>query len=188
MNYKVILTTVLLFIRVLSYSAQQVAFDAPSAGIPVIPGYFADSTIKKFGDTYYMYATNIVRLPASDWQKRGLVVNITADNFAAGGTVQYLPNAGMKSYFTGKHSALIVKEWEGKKAFRFDDSQVFRSSFALPTTLRDNAPYTLEAGVLNDSIAENECVADFTTSHNELEKIMLVSGTEPRCGVINHYG
>ena len=42
--------------------------------------------------------------------------------------------------------------------------------------------------MLNDSIAENECVADFTTSHDELEKIMLVNGTEPRCGVINHYG
>ena len=34
----------------------------------------------------------------------------------------------------------------------------------------------------------NECVADFTTSHNELEKIMLVNGTEPRCGILNHYG
>ena len=31
---------------------------------------------------------------------------------------------------------------------------------------------------MNDSIAENECVADFTTSHDELEKIMLVNGTE----------
>ena len=53
--------------------------------------------------------------------------------------------------------------------------------------IRDS-PYTLEAWVLNDSISENECVADFTTSHDELEKIMLVNGTEPRCGVINHYG
>ena len=34
----------------------------------------------------------------------------------------------------------------------------------------------------------NECVADFTSSHDELEKIMLVDGTEPRCGVVNHYG
>ena len=31
--------------------------DAPGTGNPVIPGYFADPTIKKFGDTYYMYAT-----------------------------------------------------------------------------------------------------------------------------------
>ncbi len=26
-------------------------------GIPLFPGYFADPTVKKFGDTYYMYAT-----------------------------------------------------------------------------------------------------------------------------------
>lgn len=77
---------------------------------------------------------------------------------------------------------------EGKKSFSFDGHQVFQSSFSLPATLLDNAPYTLEAWILNDSIAENECVADFTTSHDELEKIMLVNGTEPRCGVINHYG
>ena len=58
----------------------------------------------------------------------------------------------------------------------------------LPATLRDNAPYTIEAWILNPEIAENECVADFTSSHDELEKLMLVNGTEPRCGVMNHYG
>ena len=32
-------------------------YNAPSAGNPFIPGYFADPTIRKFGDTYYLYAT-----------------------------------------------------------------------------------------------------------------------------------
>lgn len=41
---------------------------------------------------------------------------------------------------------------------------------------------------LFQTIAENECIADLTSSHDELEKLMLVNGTEPRCGVINHYG
>ena len=58
----------------------------------------------------------------------------------------------------------------------------------MPATLRDNTPYTLEAWILNPEMQENECVADFTTSHDELEKIMLVNGTEPRCGLLNHYG
>lgn len=31
--------------------------DAPGAFNPIVPGYFADPTIKKFGDTYYLYAT-----------------------------------------------------------------------------------------------------------------------------------
>ena len=136
----------------------------------------------------YDTATDVVRLPAADCRKRGLVVSITADDFAVGDTVPYLTNRGVKGYFEALKAPVVVKETEGKKAFHFDGSQLFRSSFSLPATLQDNAPYTLEAWVLNDSIAENECVADFTTLHDELEKIMLVNGTEPRCGVINHYG
>lgn len=136
----------------------------------------------------YDAATDVVRLPAADCRKRGFVVSITADDFAVGDTVPYLTNRGVKGYFEALKAPVVVKETEGKKAFHFDGSQLFRSSFSLPATLQDNAPYTLEAWVLNDSIAENECVADFTTSHDELEKIMLVNGTEPRCGVINHYG
>lgn len=136
----------------------------------------------------YDAATDVVRLPAADRRKRGLVVSITADDFAVGDTVPYLTNRGVKGYFEALKTPVVVKETEGKKAFHFDGSQLFRSSFSLPATLQDNAPYTLEAWVLNDSIAENECVADFTTSHDELEKIMLVNGTEPRCEVINHYG
>ena len=38
-------------------SAQPKVYHAPSTGNPFIPGYFADPTIRKFGDTYYLYAT-----------------------------------------------------------------------------------------------------------------------------------
>ena len=33
------------------------AWNAPNNINPFIPGYFADPTIRKFGDTYYLYAT-----------------------------------------------------------------------------------------------------------------------------------
>lgn len=102
----------------------------------------------------YDAATDVVRLPAADRRKRGLVVSITADDFAVGDTVPYLTNRGVKGYFEALKAPVVVKETEGKKAFHFDGSQLFRSSFSLPATLQDNAPYTLEAWVLNDSIAE----------------------------------
>ena len=130
--------------------------------------------------------SSVCLLPIS--RKRGLVVSLSADDFTVNDTVPYLKNRGVKGYFEALKAPVVVKEKEGKKAFHFEGTQLFRSSFCLPATLQDNAPYTLEAWVLNDSISENECVADFTTSHDELEKIMLVNGTEPRCGVINHYG
>ncbi len=37
--------------------AEDVPFDAPGAFNPILPGYFADPTIKKFDDTYYIYST-----------------------------------------------------------------------------------------------------------------------------------
>ena len=35
-------------------AAQKTAYNTPGAGNPILPGYFADPTIKKFGDTYYI--------------------------------------------------------------------------------------------------------------------------------------
>ena len=37
--------------------AQEAKWNTPGAGNPFIPGYFADPTIRKFGDTFYLYAT-----------------------------------------------------------------------------------------------------------------------------------
>ncbi len=136
----------------------------------------------------YDAGTDIVRLPAADNRRQGLVVGICADDFNEGDTVRHLPNHGIKGHFEARHARITVETVEGKKALKFDGSQVFQSSFMLPATLRDNAPYTLEAWVLNPKMELNECVADFTSSHGELEKIMLVNGTEPRCGALNHYG
>lgn len=58
MNIRKLLTHATLLI-ICGYSLQSIAqaYNAPSAGNPVIPGYFADPTIRKFGDTYYLYAT-----------------------------------------------------------------------------------------------------------------------------------
>jgi hypothetical protein len=53
------------------------AFDAPGNLNPIIPGYFADPTIEKFGDTFYLYATTDGngggRGPATVWRRRQAV-------------------------------------------------------------------------------------------------------------------
>jgi len=139
-------------------------------------------------ETEFDLTTDIRRMPVADNLLNGIVVDINADNFATGDTIPYFDNNGVEGYFEAMSQPAVITEIEGKKAFKFDGSQVYMSSFALPATLRDNAPYTLEMWILNPEIAENECIADFTTSHDELEKIMAVNGTEPRCGVMQHYG
>lgn len=134
-------------------------------------------------------ATNdIRRQPVADRDLNGLVVGVNADIFNVGDTVPFIPNAGVKGEFVTVEKPAVVEMINGKKGIRFDGNQHYRSSFPLPATVRDNAPYTLKMTILNPRIAENECVADFTTSHDELEKIMAVNGTEPRCGVMQHYG
>ena len=136
----------------------------------------------------YDYTTDIISLPEAEKIKQGLIVNINADDFAENDTVGYIPNKGISGYFENKKEPVIVQTIEGKKAFRFDGNQHYVSNFMMPRTMLDNAPYTLEAWIMNPEMEENECVADFTSSHDEMEKIMLVNGTEPRCGIINHYG
>ncbi len=131
---------------------------------------------------------DIVREDVAAKARKGLVVSISADDFQVGDTVPYLENHGVKGYFEALTAPGVIELVDGRKALRFDSLQVYQSSFAMPSTMRDNAPYTMEAWVLNPKMQENECVADFTTTHDELEKIMLISGTEPRCGVVNHYG
>ena len=43
--------------KVSAHSPGEAQWNTPGAGNPFIPGYFADPTIRKFGDTYYLYAT-----------------------------------------------------------------------------------------------------------------------------------
>ncbi len=45
--------------------AQQGSVEMSGAGNPLLPGYFADPTIKKFGDIYYLYATTDNEMLAS---------------------------------------------------------------------------------------------------------------------------
>lgn len=139
---------------------------------------------------YYNWVREQVEIDADNAVKANdLVVDINADRFTPGDTIAYFDNGnGVAGYFESIEAPAVVESVKGRNALRFDGTSVYTSSFTLPESLRDNAPYTLEAWILNPSIAENECVADFTTSHDELEKIMLVNGTEPRCGVMNHYG
>lgn len=133
-------------------------------------------------------ATPITRNPVALREKQGKIVNLDFSQYNEGDTVAYFKNEGIYGYFEPTGNPGIVKEIKGKKALYFDGTTSYRSGFPLPATVRDNAPYTLEAWILNPEIAENECFADFTSTHEELEKIMGVNGTEPRCGVMNHYG
>jgi len=136
-------------------------------------------------DDIYQPKNEITEEPVTP--SKGLIVDICADQYNEGQSLKAIENkCGGHFKALEPDSLVFVEKIEGRKAFRFDGTQVYNSDFSLP--IRDNQPYTIDAWILNPQMNENECVADFTTSHDELEKIMLVNGTEKRCGVMNHYG
>lgn len=53
----IILIFLLIFACSLQVNAQDYQWNSSGAKNPLLPGYFADPTIKKFGNTYYIYAT-----------------------------------------------------------------------------------------------------------------------------------
>ena len=57
MNYRKLFVLILIFYTFIGVNAQEAKWNSPKAGNPVIPGYFADPTVRKFGDTYYLYCT-----------------------------------------------------------------------------------------------------------------------------------
>ena len=62
-------TLILITIVILSNAAvsaqENFKANTPGAGNPLLPGYFADPTIKKVGDIYYIYATTDNEMLAS---------------------------------------------------------------------------------------------------------------------------
>ena len=54
MNMRTIFFIIFLTLCLALSFGQEVKYNTPQAGNPIIPGYFADPTIQKFGDTYYL--------------------------------------------------------------------------------------------------------------------------------------
>jgi len=56
---------ILLVFTATVFAQKDVEVNTPGAGNPILPGWFADPTIKKFGDIYYIYATTDNEMLAS---------------------------------------------------------------------------------------------------------------------------
>ncbi len=77
MNRSITLLFILFSLIASRLTAQEASPLTPGSGNPILPGYFADPTIKKFGDTWYIYATtdgnNDGRGPAEVWTSKDFV-------------------------------------------------------------------------------------------------------------------
>lgn len=62
---KLLYSLVILVFTGTIFAQKEVNVNSPGAGNPILPGWFADPTIKKFGDIYYIYATTDNEMLAS---------------------------------------------------------------------------------------------------------------------------
>ena len=72
-----LLVTSVTLMATCSSAVADTPFDAPGNFNPIVPGYFADPTLKQFGDLFYLYATTDGngggRGPATVWVSRDFV-------------------------------------------------------------------------------------------------------------------
>jgi hypothetical protein len=62
---KLIYNLILLFFTAVIFAQKDISVNQAGANNPILPGWFADPTIKKFGDIYYIYATTDNEMLAS---------------------------------------------------------------------------------------------------------------------------
>ena len=114
------------------------------------------------------------------------VVDLSANDYAVNATVTTIKNH-LGGLFNSERGARIELK-DGRQAFRFSGSQLFRSDFPLPQTLYYSAPYTVSAWVLNPQVEKLECIAQLMPTGADLSTVELCNGSDPQNGLVRHNG
>ncbi len=118
--------------------------------------------------------------PATARNRNQALFSINADDYAVR-TTQYEIGE-----FKANGNPVDVVMKQGRKAFAFDGTQQFLMHKALPVTMEENAPYSIEAWVMNPQADIEETILDLIQNGNEHGNIIFGSGFDPEDGVMNH--
>ncbi len=113
------------------------------------------------------------------------ILEINANDYTPGKLYKSIKNKGLAGYFISKVGIPVVPK-NDKLAFYFDGNNTLTSTFSMPKTMVYNAPYTINAWILNPDINEIECVAQFMPSGNDLATIEFRNGLNRTEGIIAH--
>ena len=94
--------------------------------------------------------------------------------------------AEVNNYSTNKPLRLRVKD--GHWAFFFNGSQSLTAPFELPSYMRYNAPYYIEALVLPTKTGAVSTVVSLSASRADLATTQFRLGSDPGAGLLNHNG
>lgn len=113
------------------------------------------------------------------------IISINASDYDPGTIVTTIGNKGIAGDFICKDGIAIVPI-KDKYAFRFDGNHHLESTFGMPKTMVYNAPYTINAWILNPEVDELECIAQFMPVNNDLATIELRNGKNAKEGIVAH--
>jgi len=102
--------------------------------------------------------------------KAGQLLNLDAEDYAQASVVGGVP--------------VVVKD--GVKAFRFNGKTTIEIDTCDLHSLVYNAPYTVDAWVLNENLGGISTVAQLTESGNDLATVELRHGSNPSEGLVGH--
>lgn len=123
------------------------------------------------------------------------IISLNAKDYPVGTSVttvsspatQYAATAAqsLPAYtFTG--GSLMTELRDGRPAFHFTGSQVFRSNRGLPECMNYSAPYSVEAWVLNPDVDRNECIVQLIADRHDLSTVELCNGSDQQNGLVMH--
>ena len=113
------------------------------------------------------------------------ILSINAGDYTPGRLHKTIKNRGLTGEFKNETGIPVVPK-NGKLAFYFDGSHALTSTFSMPRTMVYNAPYTINAWILNPEVDEIECVAQFMPTGNDLATIEFRNGRSRTEGIIAH--
>lgn len=116
----------------------------------------------------------------------GNLLQIDATDYCEGHRIKYIKNNGLLTGELIADQPLVIKNYQGKRAFFFNGSTALRSTFAVPQSLSSNSAFTVAMWVNNPSINRFEQLVAWSQGNQDLTKAVFGFGSDPQRGAITH--
>ena len=117
------------------------------------------------------------------------IISLNAKDYPVGTRVDTLVSYAATPFqpitFTSEQGTCVELR-DGRPAFHFTGSQLFRSDRSLPECMNYSAPYSIEAWVLNPQVDRNECIVQLIPDRHDLSTVEFCNGSDPQNGLVMH--
>lgn len=116
----------------------------------------------------------------------GNILRIEANDYREGERLDRIANKGLLPGDLIATKPVVVKNYQGKKAFFFNGATSLRSTFAVPPSFSGNGSFTISMWVNNPDISRFEQLVAWSAGNQDLSKAVFGFGSDPQRGAIIH--